>query len=262
MALTPETRNSQSVVRSLIQFPTEYIRTSQATGRAVAEADNVLRTTQARVRAVVKGRVDDPRVRAWTFTLDGHDFYVLRLGNIETLVYDVASGEWSVWGSSDSALWRAYDGVNWIGGRRLGSEFGSDVVVSDDGNGALYFLAPELTTDDDAFSGADVPRPFRRQFTAQAILESGYDFVACYGAQLFGSNGSDAGDVTLAVSDDRGSTYEDVSTLTIEEGELQFRLSWPSLGSMRAPGRLFRVTDYGALQRIDGMQMETGEDGA
>lgn len=261
-AAADSTRVTQTLVRAVTQLPAENMRVSQGAIRAVTDHGNTLRSSQALVRAIIKGRVFDPRVRAWTFTLDGHDFYVLRLGNTETLIYDVATGQWTVWGSFDQDLWKAYNGFNWIGGRALGESYGSDVVVTDDANGSLYFLAPEHTTDDDAVSGADLPRPFTRKVTGQFVIRSGYDYVPCFGVQVYGSIGSEAGTVTLSISDDRGFTYYDVGNRSIVAGDYDFRLTWQSLGSMRSPGRLFTLTDTGAMQRVDGIEMEMPADGA
>jgi hypothetical protein len=46
-----------------------------------------------------------------------------------------------------------------------------------------------------------------------------------------------------------------MGVLTIQEGDRSFRLEWQSLGSMRAPGRLFTISDYGAMRRVDGLEM-------
>src|SRR5690606_14907332 len=78
-----------------------------------------LRVTQLRVISLVRGRVANPRVRTWTFTLDGHDFYVLRLGDQETLVYDVSTEQWVNWDSAGLPFWRPNVGMSWIGGTPL-----------------------------------------------------------------------------------------------------------------------------------------------
>ena len=110
---TAEVEVTQARTLGVANIPAEHIESTQA--RLVVpynKKPEEIQVTQARTLAVVKGRVSDPRVRAWTFTIDGHDFYVLRLGNDETLVYDVYSEQWYVWGSSDTPLWRAYNGTN------------------------------------------------------------------------------------------------------------------------------------------------------
>src|SRR3954464_14599725 len=75
------TRLTQGMALSAINFPTPFIRSTQVTIRTAAKPTPPLRISQAVVLAAVRGRVANPRVRAWTYTLDGHDFYVLRLGD-------------------------------------------------------------------------------------------------------------------------------------------------------------------------------------
>lgn len=261
---TPNIQLSQAFVLSVANFPTEELQLSQALVQIITSgATPSIEVSQSFVLVVARGRIDDPNVRAWTFTLDGHDYYVLRLGNIETLVYDTASQQWYVWGSGETDLWRAYTGINWRGAQRWGRIFGSDVVVGDDGNGAIYLLNPDEDFDDDAIVGAEVPRTYVREFVAQYVISGGYDFTPCYGIQVFGSIGQivDAQDVTLEVSDNRGQTYVSAGVRTLPVDEFQFRVQWQSLGSMRAPGRLFRVTDTGALHRVDAVDMVVQDGG-
>lgn len=214
--------------------------------------------------AILRGAVDDPTVRAWTFTLDGHDYYVLKLGNIETLLYDVFAEQWYTWGSGELNLWNAFTGHNWLGGRQNADLYGSNVLVGDISNGALYFLNPLEATDDDAVSGADYQRPFLREIMGQ-IPVRGYDMKSCYGVSLMGSIGRTADAtltaVTLFTSDDDGSTYDEHETLNIDFGDVQARADWNSgLGSFNTPGRLFLIQDRGSLQRIDWLDMATDED--
>lgn len=254
---TPDADVSQLAVRSVFNYPADAGQVSQLIVRSFDEPSPMLRAAQLFVRVLIKGRVDDPRIRAWTFTLDGHDFYVLRLGNAETLVYDLHSEEWYQWGTGTSSLWRAYTGCNWQGGRSHALNW-SDVIVGDDGNGALYFLSPDDDTDDDALMGSETPRAFRRQATGQLVVKPGYNAVPCFGVQLYGSIGSGSDDlsVNLQVSDDRGFTYDDMGDVTLDSADYIARVNWRSLGSMRSPGRLFKITDDGALKRIDGLEAE------
>lgn len=234
---------------------------SQAALVVAAESSEPVYVAQAALIVAARGRTDEPKVRAWTFTLDGHDYWVLRCANIETLVVDLLSREWYVWGSNTTDLWKAYTGFNWLGGRELAGAY-SEVVVGDDTTGALYFLDPAGYVDDDAVEGADLPRPFTREVTAQHIVGAGYDVVPCYGVQLFGSQGQTLADdltVELRVSDDRGVSYTSVGSIDVDSGDYDVRLHWRSLGSMEAPGRLFKIVDTGALQRIDFLTMEGGE---
>lgn len=261
---SPSEQISQADILAIYNFPAERVDVSAADLVYLnQQTAKDIEVAQADVIFVARGRVADPRVIAWTFTLDGHDFYVLRLGTEETIVYDTLSQQWYLWGSVTSDLWRAYHGINWRGAQRHAGPTGSDVVVGDDGNGTIYLLHPDEDFDDDPVSGPDRPRPFDREFIAQEVITSGYDFVPCYGIQLFGSIGKDAGvsDVSLETSDDRGTTYVSAGVRQLTQGEFNFRLQWQSLGSMRAPGRLFRVRDTGALHRVDAVEMFLGDNG-
>lgn len=265
MALTPLIRVSQSQVMAAGNIQTAAMRVSQAVVNFDFDANGgAVRVPQAHVLAAVLGRVSDPKIRAWTFTLDGHDFYVLRLGNDETLIYDRLSEQWYNWGSDTSDLWRAYTGQNWEGGQDfLARNYGSNILVGDDGNGALYFLDPRRFVDDDALEGAEIPRTFLRRITGQQPTRS-VDFVDDFGVQLIGSIG-DMDDptltaITLYTSDDQGETYDDQGTITVDNGEFNARVEWRSLGSYNAPGRLYRIDDVGALQRVDYLDTLGDED--
>lgn len=239
-------------------FPADFAELSDVDTAVVTESDlSPAYVSSLDVIAVYKGRVDDPRLTAWTFTLDGHDFYVLKLGNIETLVYDTLSQEWYVWGSGESDLWRAYCGTNWRGAQRHGPIYGSDVVVGDDGNGSIYILNPDADFDDDAVSGASIPRRFTRTLTVQYVVPGGFSYYPCFGIQVFGSVGQadEALSVSLEASDDRGQSYFSFAPQSVSPDAFDYRLEWMSLGTMRAPGRLFRISDDGALHRVDEVHM-------
>ena len=206
------------------------------------------------------------RVLTWTFTLDDHDFLVISLLD-STLVYDFHSNEWYTWGSGlEDEKWQAALGTNWgtnLGALMpgLGGNTQSNVVCGDGANGALYFLDPVLNEDD---SSLGVPgQAFSRTITGQLVLR-GHDYVPCPGVELTGSTGETTGaladgTVTLDISDDRGHTYVNAGTLTPTPGVYDVQLAWRSLGSFTGPGRLFRVTDYGALNRIDGLDVPDGQ---
>jgi|SRR6478735_5616427 len=251
-------RATKAAVRSIINFPTLSIRATNAVVRNVSESIVDIRVTQALVRSIVRGRVDDPSIRVFTFTLDEHDYYVIRLGEIETLVYDTFAQQWYVWGTRLSDRWRANTGCNWLGGDRFAAAYGSNIVVGDEGNGSLYFLDPDRDIDD---APADTGETYTFERIVQGqVLTKGYASAPCFGVQLLGSIGQQDADVSatvnLSVSDDRGNTYTDSGTLTLDSDSFGARASWRSLGSILAPGRLFKVTDYGSLKRIDSLDME------
>ncbi len=67
--------------------------------------------------------------------------------------------------------------------------------------------------------------------------------------------------VKLSFSDDQGKTFTDAEILTLTNGDFTQRLDWRSLGTMQAPQRIFKITDTGAIARIDGADAEVGEEG-
>lgn len=257
---SPGLQISQAFVLSVANFPTESLELSQSLVQVLtAGASPEMELSQAYVIAIVRGRVDDPSIRAWTFTLDGHDFYVLRLGNEETLVYDMATEQWSVWASGSEGYWSVYTGGNWFGGNAFALDQGSNIVVGSDANGSLYILDPNKPDDDPAVTGRDIT-PFKRQVIGQIPLR-GYDSARVFEVQLLGSvNDLDNGattDIELLYSDDRGDNYVSAGTITTVDQDFDIRASWRSLGSFRSPGRMFKVQDFGALKRIDSLTVMT-----
>lgn len=214
---------------------------------------------QAGALAVSRGRVANPRLRSWTFTLDGHDFYVLRLGDEATLIYDTASEQWVDWASGDVPFWRLNCGMNWIGAQALGHTMGSAVIAGDDVHGVLWFLDPDQAWDQHPFAeNPNQELPFERIVTGQ-VLAVGRASVPCYGIFLAGDNyGSDATEyvasVRLDYSDDQGRNFDSAESL-LSDITTTNPYSWYSLGQIEAPGRIFRVVDNGVLTRIDSMSM-------
>lgn len=272
MALTPEVRVTQGRVFSLaegstlrltqarvyasINFPTEELRVTQGRVYAAATAAMALRVTQARVFAAVRGRMDNPRLRAWAFTLDGHDFYVLRLGDTKTLVYDLYSQQWMDWSSWEKDYWRANIGANWLGANADADEFGSNVIVGDDTFGLLWLLDPNQGFDEHPDYTIDEDLPMERVVMAQMPI-GGRAVMPCNVVYLTADNSGPTftgATVTLDISDDEGKSFQAQGTITIAPENSGQELAWRSLGQISAPGRLFRITDTG-LARIDSLEM-------
>lgn len=256
---------SQSLVFAIGNFATETVELSQALVQAItAGTTKKVDVSQAIVFVVARGRVADPTIRTWTFTLDGHDYYVLRLGDVETLVYDLLSEQWSVWGTGDNDYWSVYTGTNWLGGNTFAQAQGSNVVVGSDSNGSLFFLDPEKAEDDPASDGREVVL-FRRIVTGQ-LATRGYENIQVYEVQVLGSvNDLDFNtdpNIELFYSDDRGDNYVSAGVITTIDDDYDVRANWQSLGSFSSPGRLFRVQDYGALKLIDSLTVALGENNA
>jgi hypothetical protein len=251
------TKAFSSYVLALAQYPSEDVRDYGSFVHVVGSTTNTVNVYTSVVLAVVRGADSNPKLRVWTYTLDGHDHYVLRLGTRGTLSYDTLSEQWSDLTSGISSPFGVNDGVNWNGATAFAGTYGSNVIVGSDSNGALFFLNPDADVDDDALEGAETPRTFERAIYTE-IPTSGYSVTPCFGIQVRGSIGSNAGDVTLEYSDDRGNTYVSAGTVALTDEDYDTRVDWKSLGSLRAPGRIFRVTDTGALKRIDSIDLDEG----
>ena len=264
MAVTPDIQAPQGRVSVVYNVPTLHLQAEQAAVNVtMRETAANIAVGQLFIMAVVDGRVAQPLVRASTFTLDGHDFYMLRLGDAETLLYDASTQQWVDWDGGGLPFWRANCAINWIGAQSIGYVNGNtDIVVGDDTWGLLYFLDPTQPYDDYPDAAADPSFqqvPYNRVVMAQALAKS-REFVPCYAVFLSGDNyGITASDFTpfvqLEISDDQGNTFTNVGVITVEPNTYDNDYRWTSLGQFGSPGRLFRITDNGILTRIDSLDM-------
>lgn len=260
---TEEVFVGQIQTLTAINFPSEFTQFSQL--QIVSTITPVVRSeiSQIQVLAAVRGRIANPKLRAWTFTLDNHDFYVLRLGDQVTLIYDVLTEQWVEWSGGDLSFWRPNIGMNWIGGTRLGPNFGSNVVVGDDTFGLLYFLDPDQAYDDNPNDLALIQQIEYERIVTGQISVRGRDEIPCYAVFLVGDNyGLTATDfvpsVQLEISDDAGKSYDDAGSIAATPETVDQEYSWHSLGQMSSPGRLFRISDNGLFTRIDSLDVNDG----
>lgn len=249
-----------------LNFPSPFTRASWAAGLVTVKSGMDLRVTEAVVLVAVRGRTDNPKLRAWTFTLDGHDFYVLRLGMDVTLVYDLYSEQWVDWDAFSETYWPVFIGINWVGGTGIADQrntdgsrlYGSNVLVGDDTYPLLYFLNPEQPYDQNPESLEPVQQIFFPRVIQGQVPLVGRAVMPCYACWINTDMGAPAyigAGVQLEISDDAGKSYDDMGTVDVTTGDNSPELSWYSLGQIQAPGRLFRITDDGAVARIDGVEM-------
>lgn len=273
MALTPTIRASEAAILSAsagsditvslgavfgaINFPTDFIQASQGGIHLALRKSPDMQVSQAVVLAAIRGAPANPTVRAWTFTMDGHDYYVLRLGDDDGLVYDRYSKQWMDWRSGESnRTWRANTGLNWAGATAFAASYGSNALIGDDTFGLLWLLDP-LQGFDQAPVDTSPDQPFQRIVTAQVAARM-RDVIPCYEVFITTDMGSPAftgASVSLLMSDDAGKTFDNMGTIEAVLGDDTQEFSWTSLGQIAAPGRLFRVVDNGAFARIDAMDM-------
>ncbi len=94
-------RVPQTGVFAAYNIPAVAMRATYGATEVLFRRDSSIQVTQAGTFALARGQIANPKLRAWTFSLDGHDFYVLRLGDTETLVYDLTSEQWVDWRTFD-----------------------------------------------------------------------------------------------------------------------------------------------------------------
>lgn len=247
---------SQLGVMVIFNYPADDGRLSQLGAMVVAESSPILRASQLGAMVVYRGRIDNNTVRCWTFSLDGHDFYVIALGSASTLVYDLTTQQWSEWSSPDLATWRAHKGQNWVTmGETTWTNSTTNVVAGDDNFGLLWTLDPTVGYDESPRDAE--PTPFDREVTGgvpgklrdKTRVNAVYLTGSMAKPQVLGSG------ITLETSDDNGTTWQDHGTVTVDANNFDQEFSWRSLGLIKSPGKLFRITDSGASVRIDSLDM-------
>ena len=233
---------------------------SQTGNVVVAESKPTALLSQINVMGVHKIKAANPSLVAWTFTMDGHSYYVLQLGNHETLIYDQTTEQWMTWADGNDDIWKIVSGRNWINSGNKADTYGSNVVVGDYTTGSLYILDPLYPYDDQPAGTSSV------RFTRLVhgiVTTPTADRIRCYSVDLYGSMGTstDEFDVTLFYSDDNGNNYADAGTVQTPANDFNLRMQWRSLGSFSRPGRLFKIIDTGAIQRVDGVEVNIGPQG-
>jgi hypothetical protein len=252
---TPDEQVSQALTRAVYNFPSEGVEVSQATVRTLDEPEPTIQVSQAFVRVIYRGRQADPKARVWAFDQDGHEFYVLGLGEEGTMVYDRATGQWHYWQSGQFRTWRPRVGLNW-----RGQAWGGDETL-----GLVWRLDPTAGNDESATTPNEF-RPFTRQVTAVMPLR-GRARARINGVRLTISNGNPTnpfglGAMTMRFSDDQGRSWHDAGTIPVQVGNDTQEFLWRSLGVARPPGRVFVFEDESATIRIDGADVDfTGGDG-
>lgn len=253
---SPDLRIPALLTRAVYNTPVQSQEISAATLRVVDKSSPTMRVSAGLVRAIIRGKIKNPRLRAWTFTLDGHDFYVLKLGTEgKTLIFDLSTGQWGQWSSGGEERWRASLGLNWRSARRVPAQYGSSIIVGDDSYGALWVLDPTYGLDEHLLDGD--PLTFPRVATAQ-IAATGRKAMPCFSAYLSASGGNSSttpATVNLSYSDDAGHTFVTAGEISIVDAQYTQEFAWRSLGQIRAPGRLFQISDNGALARIDSLDV-------
>lgn len=243
---------------TIYNVPAQNLVSSSAMVKHIISVPGPIDVSSARVLAVFRGRIDNFSMRSYTVTVDGHDWYVLNLGESGTLVYDTLTSEWMSWDGQNTDIpnFRGEFGLNW--NAVSNNQYDSDVIIGDNLTGMLYYFDPTQPYDGDAY---DPTVPTVNRFTrvltggvparGRGTIDCNFVFLtASFGMPLLGSQ------ITLKTSDDLGKTWTDNGAITIDAMEWDQDVTWSSLGSFGTPGRIFQICDDGAFERIDSLDMQ------
>lgn len=249
-----DVKTSQLILQVAFAPPaTKAVRTTELSVQAAVVEKSVPATSNlALLVAYRTGHLGVLQNTAWTFDLDGHTFYVLTIGSQGTFVYDEITNEWSKWGTQGSTSWNMHNGLVWK----------NKIIATDQSQPIIYELDPTSFLDNG--------------FKAQIRTVTGglamrqRTFIPNYAFRVTASLGEPdvaptipptIPTVNLSYSDDQGKTYVNAGDIVITAGDNVQEIAWRSLGTMRPPQRVFRITDTGAIARIDGADAEVGEEG-
>ncbi|MCF4166334.1 hypothetical protein L2U69_11820 [Zavarzinia compransoris] len=169
-------------------------------------------------------RRDD--AEGWTYTQDGHVFYVLSFPTAEvTWVYDGATQLWHerISGAKDHGLWRACCGVTafgkvLVGDRSTGKVFALDPTAHDEAGGVLRRLAHSAPVRADGGARSTMS-------LLQMDIETGVGLIDGQGENP---------QAMLQWSDDGGRTWSNERWVSIGGiGAYKARARWTRLGSFR-----------------------------
>lgn len=185
------------------------------------------------------GVPDQSRARSWSFTLDGHTFWVLDLGVEGTFLYDVITKQWCKFTTQGfNGQWNFANGCMW-GTRIIAADLMYDMVRE---------MAPGYTVDE---GWRDI-----EHVVTGGILTRSRQSIGCSVLRIAASVGEidQAGGASLDMrfSDDNGETWSDTFSVPLTQGDFSGEIAYRALGSFSAPGRIFELTDSGGLVRIDG----------
>jgi len=163
-------------------------------------------------------------VRAFSYTDEGHVFYVLTLRNIATFVFDTASGRWHRRKTSGMADWDPFAAVDAFSGVYVATDNGisrlSRNILSDHGSAI------------ERKASVNIPSKDRQAIERFALS-----------AHALSAGGVET-QITLDISfsDDAGRSYSAPESLVLHgQAEYGQRASLFRQGQIRTPGRVYRI---------------------
>lgn len=166
-------------------------------------------------------------LKASSFTLDGHTFYVMTAGDQGTFVYDVSTQEWLKWSSYGRETWRAHV---------ITQSSGSFILAGDDTTGDLWKLISGRSND----NGTTIIRELTGGVAVANIP------VRCDSFSVNVASGRVPLGLTPTImfrySDNTGNTWSSWNYMTIgRTGDYNSIWNAWRLGLMRQPGRVFQI---------------------
>lgn len=178
---------------------------------------------------------------AWAFTLDGHQFYVLSNVDGTSLVCDLTTGQWHRWFTAQLPFWNMLRGVTW-----RGLTIAADHVLP-----TIWQLAPQSTLDEGVHRIARTVTGFQA-IRGKSSYRQGF-------LRLTASTGAPDAEgiaVRMRYSDDEGETWSRYFPVELQAGRFAQPISYRGLGRMRAPGRLWEISDTGGLVNLEGIDSQ------
>lgn len=172
---------------------------------------------------------DATYARGWTYSMEGHKFYVLEV-DAGTFLFDVATGAWHRRQSWGSTWWRCNGAVSAY----------DMTILTDRATGALY--VPSM----DVFDEAGDPIAFE---ITLPTLEYGRERVTMHAFEVTvetgqGSGSVDDPQVMLTYSDDGGHLWSNELWRSLGAvGNYRSRVIWRKLGQFRTRQMRLRITD-------------------
>lgn len=172
---------------------------------------------------------DATYARGWTYTLEGHKFYVLEIDR-GTFLYDHATGTWHRRKSYGSTFWRCNGRVN---------AYGMD-LLTDRATGALYTATMDANTENGDPIHVEIILP---------TIENGRERASMFSFEVTietGTGNSTVADpqIMLQYSDDGGHRWSNEMWRSAGKvGEYKTRAIWRKLGQFRVRDMKLRLTD-------------------
>jgi hypothetical protein len=172
---------------------------------------------------------DATYARSWTYTLEGHKFYVMECDR-GTFCFDVATGAWHRRQSYGSTWWRCNGAVAAYG----------QTYLTDRNSGNLYVPSMDVNDEDGAPISFEIVLP---------TLEYGRTRVTMYAFEMTMETGpgNDAvpdPQVALSFSDDGGHRWTNEILRPMGKiGQYRARCVWRKLGQFRVRQVKLRITD-------------------